>query len=265
MYRFILNKMKNMRINLWITLIFILTILHPNLAQVDPASKLNEDAGVLIGLDYGYNLVGADMHDRFGNNLEFGTKLSYLFKNSTWNIGIKASYFFGDSVKQDVVENLRDINGFILGINGDYAQVKLRQRGFLVGAFISKIFAVGNVNSRSGIRLDLGLNLMQHWIRLQDDYNTVAQFNDPYNKGYDRLTNGFALSEFVGYQYLSKNKRVNLYGGFEFTQAWTRSRREYDFATQSQLLEGRLDLMNGLKVGIILPIYIESQPDEIYY
>jgi hypothetical protein len=161
--------------------------------------------------------------------------------------------------------NLKDENGFIIGINGDYAQVKLRQRGFLVGAFISNIIPIGSVNERSGLRVDLGVNLMQHWIRLQDDYNTVAQFNDPYKKGYDRLTNGFALSEFIGYQYLSKNRRINLYGGLEFVQAWTKSRREYDFATQSQMLESRLDLLNGFKLGLILPIYIESQPDEIFY
>jgi hypothetical protein len=254
-----------MKISFCLSIIFLITFSQINYAQHTSKTKLDKDAGIMIGFDYGYNLVGKDMKTRFGNNLEFGSKASYMFKNSNWNLGLKASYFFGDTVKQDILTNLKDENGFIIGINGDYAQVKLRQRGFLVGAFISNIIPIGSVNERSGLRVDLGVNLMQHWIRLQDDYNTVAQFNDPYKKGYDRLTNGFALSEFIGYQYLSKNRRINLYGGLEFVQAWTKSRREYDFATQSQMLESRLDLLNGFKLGLILPIYIESQPDEIFY
>jgi hypothetical protein len=223
------------------------------------------DPGFLIGIDYGYNLVGGDMKDRFGNHLQVGGNVSYLFRNSSFALGIKGNYFFGDTVYQDVLAHLRDVNGHLIGINGDYAQVKLRQRGFEIGGYASRTFSFGKLNRRSGIRLDLGVSLLQHWIRLQDDYNTVAQFDDPYHKGYDRLTNGMALDEFIGFQYLSDNRRINFYAGFYFTQAWTQGRRDYDFATQSSLKDERLDFMSGIKVGWVLPVYLEVQPDEIYY
>jgi len=223
------------------------------------------DPGFLIGLDYGYNLVGGDMKDRFGNNLQFGANVSYIFQNSGIYTGIKANYFFGDTVYQDVLAHLKDQNGHIIGINGDYAQVKLRQRGFEAGLFVGKIFSFGKFNKRSGIRVDIGGSLLQHWIRLQDDFNTVAQFDDPYQKGYDRLTNGFTLDEFIGFQYLSTNRRINFYAGFSFSQAWTKNRRDYDYATQSTLNENRFELLSGIKVGWILPIYLEAQPDEIFY
>ena len=229
-------------------------------------SDNNLDPAFIFGIDYGYNFVGLDMKDRFGNNMEVASKFSYLFEKSSWQLGLKASYFFGDTVKQDVLAHLRDPNGHIIGINKDYAQVKLRSRGFQLGAFASKVFPIGSKSSvRSGIRIDLGISLFQHWIRLQDDYNTVAQFDDPYQEGYDRLTNGLALNQFIGYQYMSADRRINFYAGFDFVQAFTESRRDYDFASMGQDLEPRKDLMTGIKIGWILPIYLETQPDEIFY
>ena len=228
--------------------------------EIDPLNP-----ATLICIDYGYNLVGGDLKDRFGNNLAIGGQVGWLFKNSGVQLGIKGNYFFGDTVKQDVLSHLRDANGYILGINGAYGKVKLRERGFELGIFASRVFSLPGLNPRSGIRIDLGGTFLQHWIRLQDDYNTVAQFDDPYDKGYDRLSNGFGLNEFIGYQYMSTDKRINFYAGFSFTQAWTKSRRDYDFNTMSSLDEDRLDLLSGIRVGWILPIYVETRPDEIFY
>lgn len=248
-----------------LTLVLSIFILINAVAQhkIDKSSEL--DPGFLIGLDYGYNLVGGDLKDRFGNNLAVGGNVAYVFANSSFSLGVNANYFFGDTVYQDVIAHLRDDNGHLIGINGDYAQVKLRQRGFEVGLYGSQVFSLGSLNKRSGIRVDLGASLLQHWIRIQDDYNTVAQFDDPYQKGYDRLSGGLALDEFIGFQYLSNNRRINFYAGLTFTQAWTASLRDYDFATQSTLDEPRFDWLSGFKIGWVLPIYMESQPDEIYY
>jgi hypothetical protein len=248
-----------------LTIVLSLFILINLLAQDKTDKSLNLDPGFLIGLDYGYKLVGGDMKERFGNHLAVGGNVAYVFKNTSFALGIGANYFFGDTVYQDVIAHLRDDNGHLIGINGDYAQVKLRQRGFEVGLFGSQVFSFASLNERSGIRIDLGASLLQHWIRIQDDYNTVAQFDDPYQKGYDRLTGGLAIDEFIGFQYLSDNKRINFYAGLSFSQAWTTSLRDYDFATQSSLDESRFELLSGFKVGWILPIYMESQPDEIYY
>jgi len=245
----------------------ILSLLSTDLWAQSPLKEPQpvRNPAVLIGIDYGYHLVGGDMNERFGNSLAIGGQVSYLFKKSQFELGIRGSYFFGDTVKQDVLAHLRDANGYILGINGDYGQVKLRQRGFETGIFAGYVFPLPWTNRRSGLRISLGMGLMQHWIRLQDDFNTIAQFDSPYNKGYDRLTNGLALNEFIGYQYLSKDHRVNFYAGISLTQAWTESRRDYDFATMGSLTGQRFDSLSGIKVGWILPIYIETRPEEIFY
>jgi len=247
-----------------LVLLFVLmAVLAMSQQKVEKQS--DDDAAFLFGLEYAYDFAGGDMKARYGNNLDVGAKLSYLFKNTSFQLGLKANYLFGDTVKQDVLAHLRDGNGYILGVNGTYGQVKMRERGFQIGAFASNVFSFGKLNTRSGIRVDLGVDILQHWIRLQDDNNTVAQFDDPYDKGYDRLTNGFGLNEFIGFQYMSSNRRVNYYIGFDFSQAWTESRRDFDFATQSSLEGQRLDLLFGIKAGWILPVYRESQPEELFY
>lgn len=219
----------------------------------------------LFGFEYGFNFVGGDLSQRFGPNLKLGGSLSFMPLKKNYHFGLRASYYFGDTVRQDVLAHLRDANGNILGINYEYAQVKLRQRGYEAFAFFSKVFPTAKSNSRTGFRMDIGAGIYQHWIRLQDDFVTAAQLNDPYDKGYDRMTNGLALTQFLGYQYISLNKRVNFYAGFEFLQAFTQNRRYYDFATMGVDTEKRTDLMYGIKAGWILPIYIEKSPETIYY
>jgi len=254
-----------MKYLLYIYVFLLVFRIQPSFAQQAFNQELQENPAFLFGFEYGYHLVGGDLIQRFGSNLNIGGIISYLPQNKNYHFGIKASYYFGDTVKQDVLEHLRDKNGYILGINYEYAQVKLRQRGFETSAFISKVFPFGNQNSRTGLRVDLGIGLYQHWIRLQDDFVTAAQLNDPYDKGYDRLSNGLSLTQFVGYQYISKDKRINFYAGFDFLQAFTKNRRYYDFATMGVDTENRTDLMFGLKAGWILPIYIEKSPETIYY
>lgn len=254
------------KIQILIFFIMILLISDQSLwSQSDSKMAIDEDPVFLFGLDYGFDIPGGDLAENFGLNLEVGTKFSYMLKNNNIHFGLKASYIFGDTVKQDVLANLRDENGFIIGVNGTYAQVKLRQRAYEVGAFISKIFPVSKKNLRSGIRIDLGLNYLRHWIRLQDDYNTIAQFDEPYNEGYDRLTSGFAINEFIGYHYMSKNRKLNFYGGFDLVQGFTTGKREYDYATQSTWTDQRMELLYGIKVGLILPIFMEARPEDIFY
>ncbi len=254
-----------MKILIYIHLLFLPFIGFELNGQGTPPKSPPQNPAFLFGLEYGLNLPGADLADRFGQNLKIGGSISFLPQNRSDHFGLKASYYFGDTVKQDVLAHLRDQNGYILGINYEYAQVKLRQRGFEISAFYSKIFPFGKSNPRTGIRADLGVGLYQHWIRLQDDFVTAAQLNDPYDKGYDRMTNGLALTQFLGYHYMSKDKRINFYAGFEFLQAFTQNRRYYDFATMGVDTQKRTDLMYGIKVGWILPVYIEKSPETLYY
>ena len=108
--------------------------------------------------------------------------------------------------------------------------------------------------------------VLQHKIRIEDRTGGLPQLVGDYKKGYDRMTNGLALTEFIGYQHFSNDGRINFYVGFEFTQGFTKNRRSWDFLTQQRMDNNRLDLLNGLRIGWTLPILGDSyDADDIFY
>ncbi|MEL6925184.1 MAG: hypothetical protein AAFO94_14145 [Bacteroidota bacterium] len=161
--------------------------------------------------------------------------------------------------------DFRSPNGFLIGSNFSFATVSLRQRGLYFGAKLGRIFPLGEQGSRSGIRATLGAGLLQHQIRLQDDDMSFNQIFGPYSKGYDRLSNGLAIKEFIGYHLLSKNRRLNFFGGFELMQAFTKSRRDFNFDTQRKDERSRIDLLFGFRIGFTLPFYIGEPTERIYF
>ena len=85
-----------------------------------------------------------------------------------------------------------------------------------------------------------------------------------YAKGYDRLTDGISTNEFIGYMYIGNKRLLTFYAGFDFTQAWTRDRRGYNFDLHGPDNTKRFDMLSGIKVGWIIPIY-RIAPDKYYY
>jgi hypothetical protein len=57
---------------------------------------------------------------------------------------------------------------------------------------------------------------MQHKIKLYDANQKIAAVDKDLKKGYDRLSGGFGLTQFIGYKYISNNRLANCYFGFEF-------------------------------------------------
>ena len=146
------------------------------------------------------------------------------------------------------------------------ANYGLRERGLQFNVLAGKLFPLPGKNKRSGIRTTVGVGFLQHKIRLQQDPDSkVFQFVGAYQEGYDRLTNGLSISEFIGYQHLSNNRGVNFFFGFEFTQAFTQNRRNFNFNEMRKDDSKRTDLLIGFKVGWTLPFYIGEEADEIFY
>ena len=144
--------------------------------------------------------------------------------------------------------------------------ILLRERGLHINGHIGKIFPLSDKNRRSGIRVTVGAGFLQHKVRIQDDpQRLVPQLLDDYRKGYDRLTNGFALSQFVGYQIMSLDGRLNVYLGVEFIEGFTQNRRSLNFDTMLQDTDKRFDMLLGFKLNYSLPFYLNSSPDDIIY
>lgn len=233
-------------------------------AQTNTAE--NKGAALLFNFSYAFHLPGGDLQERFGPNFSPGLEVAYLTDKKNWILSLQSSFQFGSEVKTDVLANLRTAEGFIIANDRAVADIQLRERGFYLGLGIGKLIGLAAGNYRSGIRIDLGAGLLQHQIRIQEDpVRTVAPLTGDYRKGYDRLSNGPALRQFIGYQYLSKDKRANFFVGIELIEGFTQSRRGYDFLLRQADLSSRLDLLYGLRLGLTLPFYIGQSPDEIYY
>ncbi len=216
-----------------------------------------------IGVSYGLFIPGGDMDDRFGNASMIG--LNTLYKTaSNWLFGLSGGFLFGSDVKQKgLLDGISADNGQIIGLDGLYADVRVFERGYLVGATFGRLISFQNPNPNSGITVTATLGFIQHKIRIESIGNTVPQLRNDYLKGYDHLTNGLHLTEFIGYTYFSNRQLVNFYGGFEFTQGFTTNRRDFNFDDIEGSDKNRLDLMYGFKLGWILPLY-KKKPAPFY-
>jgi len=221
---------------------------------------------ILVNFEFGYNAPEGDYKDRFGSNLSIGGGVEYITSKKNFIYGLHGTYYFGDETKEDVLSEIRNEAGFLIGNNKIHANIFLRQRAFYIGGSFGKIFALNKYNKRSGIRATFGAGLFQHKIRVEEDPNSfVPIIAGDYKKGWDRMSNGLALRQFVGYQHLSLNGLVNFSIGFEFMQAFTQNRRIHDFKLMEKLDESRVDMMYGLKVAWTLPFALGISPDTIYY
>ncbi|MGZ4090617.1 MAG: hypothetical protein ACXVNO_07845, partial [Bacteroidia bacterium] len=119
-------------------------------------------------------------------------------------------------------------------------------------------------NPNSGLMVTVGGGYLQHKINLFDYQKKIAAVKGDLQYGYDRLTNGFSTSQFIGYMFLSDNRMLNLYFGFEFYQAFTKSVRKLNYDTGLADTQSRLDLLYGFRFGWILPLY-KKTPNNFYY
>jgi len=108
-------------------------------------------------------------------------------------------FIFGSTIKYDSLFHLIKTSGdYIIDGDGMYADVRTYQRGYTLMGKAGKIFSIFNDNPNSGLLVMIGGGFMQHKIRIENPGNTVPQLKGDYKKGYDKLTNGPALSQFIG-------------------------------------------------------------------
>jgi len=228
--------------------------------------KIDDTALRLIGAqaNISYEFPGGDLAQRFGSNANVGGGLFYKSKRNFIFL-LEGNYFFGEHIKEDSLFHLiKNPNGYIIDGDGMYADVRTYERGYTLMGKAGKIFNIFDDNPNSGVILMMGAGFMQHKIRIENPGQTVAQLKDDYKKGYDKLSNGPALSQFIGYVHYSENRVTNYRIGFEFTQAFTKARRNYDFDLMKKDDRARIDLMYGLKISWMLP-FRKRTPREFYY
>jgi hypothetical protein len=130
-----------------------------------PLSGLSQKKAMLLDFSYGFNYPLEDMQKRFGESNVLGAGLESISYESKVFMGVDGGYFFGNTVKEDVLAQLRSGDGNIIGLNGLPGDVSLKERGYFIGAHAGKIFSTTDKKSSlTGIRTQLGLGFIQHKI-----------------------------------------------------------------------------------------------------
>jgi hypothetical protein len=220
----------------------------------------------LIALHYGGNLPQGDLKDRYGflNHLGF---LAGYKTNQNWFFGVDANFIFGNRIQMtDPLLKLRDSKGIITDENGDIASVILNSRGMNANLAIGKVFPVLSPNGNSGIFVHIGAGFLAHKLRIETNSQVVPAIEGNYKKGYDRLTSGINLHQFVGYTYMANQGLINFYGGFYAQEGFTKNRRTINFDQPDIPVSTatRFDIQIGLKIGWMLPIY-KRLPKDFYF
>ena len=190
-----------------------------------------------------------------------------LKSKTNWLVGANFDFIFGNQVKESdsLLLNLKTESGYIIDMAGNFTDYSLYERGYTVTAKVGKLFPVLSPNPNSGFYITASMGYIRHKIRIEVLNNTAPQLQGDYKKGYDRLTGGFVISQFVGYMFLSDNRLLNFFGGFEFTQSWTSPQRDINFDTmEPDKKTSRFDALNGFKIGWIIPIFTR-EPEKFYY
>lgn len=215
---------------------------------------------------YGFHFLGGDIADRFGPSSTIGGGIGYKTKKNMY-FGFEYSYLFGGKVKDgdEIIKDIMTSDGQLIGQNGEYAIFQYYERGHIIWFQAGKLIPVLSRNPNSGLLIKLGGGFVQHRMDVSVQENTALQLSGDYKYGYDRLTRGFGLNQFIGYLFIGESRLWNFYAGLDFSQAWTKNVRDVNFDTRLPDDSQHLDLFFGFKVGWVIPIYRSAPVDYYYY
>lgn len=242
--------------------LILLSICISSLFSHSVYSQKSERLNLIV--NYGVDLPGGDLADRFGLIYNPAIDLDYVINNS-WFFGVHTHFLLGPQVNEDVIANIRSSDGLLIGQQKNKSILTMKQRGFNIGLHAGKFINFSKSQSKHGLRLRVGTGLLSHHIIFNDESVTLNQLLGDYAKGYDRLTRGFTVEQFIGYQYINVDGKINMYAGFSFVQGFTKNLRPVNFDTGLKENQRRLDLLNGFRVGITFNLYENATGDEIFY
>ena len=231
--------------------------------QLDPRDTTV--ATLIPHFSYAFQIPAGDVGERYGVNSTIGGGLMYKTrKNLVFSLDI--NFIFGNQVKNadSILSMVETQSGHIIDGNGTYALYALYQRGYSLNFRVGKILNVLQANPNSGLFLMAGAGYLAHRMRIDNQDETAPQISGDYAKGYDRLTGGLNLNQFIGYFFMGNSRVANFSAGFEFYQAFTSSQRDYVFDQMQKDNNSYVDLFFGFRITWMIPVYRRS-PDPYYY
>ncbi len=231
-------------------------------------SSVKAHRGFILNGNFTADIPLLDMAKRFGFDYRLGPSISYK-TTSNWIFGVKTDFILGNNIKEDsLLINVRDRyatnNGKLvefININGNRIGIPIYERGYMIGLSAGKIFNNDVDHPDNGWEVLTTAGFMQHKINIFDKDFDVAQVDYGYKKGYDRLTNGAFVEQFVGYMYFAKNKLINFNIGVDAVFGFTQGRRDYLFDVMRADNAKRKDWMVGLRAAWMIPIFKRKSED----
>ena len=228
-------------------------------------ANAQENKQTAFSFHYNYQIPIGILTETYGNNSSIGA--AYLLERTNNIIfGIEANYIFGNNIKdQDIFNNISTSTGAIINGNGQYGNVILMQRGFDAYFFTGYALHVQE-NNLSGLYLSQGIGYLQHQIFIDTKNQNIPQLNEDMKAGYDRLTSGLSSKSSIDYKYYHKKGRFQMGIGINYTVAYTKNQRTYNFANnQYYPQENSWDKLFGIKVEIIIPINRRNNEEFHYF
>jgi len=220
--------------------------------------------GIVLSFNAGIDEPMADMAKRFGLSYRFGPAVLYKTRNN-FMFGAKVDFISGNKLRQDsLLLGVSDIHGQFINQDGQRISVGLFERGYTIGVEGGKIFSLNKKNPNNGILLMGGTGFIQHKILISDVDKTVPQVRGDYAKGYDRLTNGWYLEQFAGYNMFDRGGLLNFHIGLDILEGFTKGRRDYLFDVRRKDDASRLDILFGIRGGMYIPIF-KKKSEETYF
>ena len=259
--------------NKYFYIIFAVLMASQGFSQIELPKQRVDSAGLICFMapNFTYNFTMADLRKEFGNNLSIGTDISLKTK-SNWSIDFGFKYYFNGKVNSEILDStfkyLRPNSTFFISNSGAATgEIAVEFRAISFHLQGGKIIPVSKRFQNSGIWLKIGVGVMQHYLYIKnpEDKNFVPALKPEYKKGYDRLTLGFSLNQFVGYMHLTKKNLLCFYGGVELYEIFAHRQREYDFNLMRKDDAKLFESLIGLKVGWIIPLYKHNPYAEYEY
>ena len=222
-------------------------------------------AAICVALQGSAQIPYGNLFNRYGFSKAVGMSVYYKAK-SNYCIGITADYFFGNNAKEAdlLFKNISTSDGSIIMESGDYAEIRLYERGYYVGptfGYISNKLLSSNKNT--GLSFWLTCGYIEHKTKILGD--NVLQLTESYKTGYDRLTAGFFMQEGVFYNHMSINHLINYRVGIELLQGFTKGLRKVNFDTGESGTKNRFDGLMSVKFGWFLPVNMRSKKEEFTF
>ena len=227
--------------------------------------KFDANSAVMIVPNYTAQFPIGHVSQRFGFDNFFGMELLYK-TNKNWLVGANGGFIYGTQSKQNYVfSNIATSTGQFITQYNDLSSIRPEEHGFNVQFTFGKIFPFSQKYPDMGLLIFTGLGMVQDKIAVSLKAAELPQLSPQYRKGYDRMCNGPVISQFIGGNYMLRRKFVSGYAGLQVNLSYTQNQRPYDFYTMGKLNDKGVDVFIGLKVGWVIPVFLQASEKEFFY